>query len=99
MIEPEGKKQYTYERPSFLIWVHDVEGRIIQANDEVVKVSGYSKPELLRLNINDLVSGDSPDWFKEIIELVFNNGSPKKEVVFKKKNGLSTARYRTLKIF
>jgi PAS domain S-box-containing protein len=67
--------------------LHDLEGRIIQANDEALKVFGYSKPELLRLNINDLLLENSPDCAQENIDLTLNNGCRKKEVIFKKKNG------------
>lgn len=87
MRESQANNRNTYGGQSVLIFLHDLAGRIIQVNDEVLKVLGYSRAELLGLNIIELHFENSRTLLKGITELTLKTGSHKKEVIFKKKNG------------
>ena len=45
-----------FESASDAIWVHDLEGNIITANDATEKLTGYSKEELTHMNVAGFLS-------------------------------------------
>lgn len=50
------------------ILLHDIKGQIIDVNQQACKSLGYSREELLKLNINDIDIGQNPISFKTIVE-------------------------------
>jgi len=48
-----------FESASDAIWVHDLEGNIIVANEAMGKLTGYSVEELTKMNVRDFLSEES----------------------------------------
>jgi len=69
---------------SFLL--HDVTGRILDANRHACESLGYSRAELMQLNITDIDIGPNPISFKEIIKTLANKESMQIEGIHRHKN-------------
>ncbi|RFZ92652.1 PAS domain S-box protein [Mucilaginibacter conchicola] len=54
-----GSQQYAsyFETNSDSILIHDESGNLLEANNEACRMLGYTKPELLQMNIADLEAG------------------------------------------
>ncbi|MEA3384456.1 MAG: response regulator [Campylobacterota bacterium] len=64
----------------------DEEGNITEVNDLLIEVSGYSKEELLSLNMNQLLHKDSTtNSYDEIIKLIGDKDEYKGKIKFKSK--------------
>ena len=70
----------------YAISIHDLEGNII-ANKRVSAYFGYSRSEILLLNIHDLHPREALEATREAFEQVFKDGFVSFESSFKKKNG------------
>jgi len=85
--ESEEKFSTLFENSNDAIFIHDLEGNILDANRKSLDIFGYSKQDLLLLNIRDLhptsVRKKSESAFKRILK--YRN--VKFEIDFKKKNG------------
>jgi diguanylate cyclase (GGDEF)-like protein/PAS domain S-box-containing protein len=68
-------------------WVNDVTGKLLEVNSAYCEMSGYSKEELLSLNLADLEAKESIDDTAQHIESVIKNGSDTFETKHRKKNG------------
>jgi PAS domain S-box-containing protein len=55
----ERNYRQLFENASDAIWVHNLEGRITAANEATAKLVGYSKEELLTMNVRRFLSGES----------------------------------------
>jgi PAS domain S-box-containing protein/putative nucleotidyltransferase with HDIG domain len=49
------------ENSQTLICTHDLEGRVLSVNDVAVQLTGYSRDQLLSMNLNEVVA---PEWRK-----------------------------------
>lgn len=70
----------------YAISIHDLEGNII-ANKRVSAYFGYSRSEILLLNIHDLHPREALEATREAFEQVFKDGFVSFESSFKKKVG------------
>jgi two-component system, cell cycle sensor histidine kinase and response regulator CckA len=52
------KYKSLYERKLHCIYVHDLEGNFLDANDTSLKLLGYKRNEILSLNFTDLIEDD-----------------------------------------
>ena len=64
LVEDLKLKEYLLDSANDSIFLHDLEGNIIYVNDAAYKSRGYTKDELLGMNIGDL----SPPEFNEQID-------------------------------
>jgi len=62
-------------------------GQLIESNDRVLESTGYSKPELLDLNITDLVDADQISFIEKIMQQVSTEKEARFEVNLKAKDG------------
>ncbi|MCK4984849.1 MAG: PAS domain S-box protein [Desulfobacterales bacterium] len=62
-------------------------GQLIESNDRVLEITGYSKPELLDLNITDLVDADQISFIEKIMQQVSTEKEARFEVNLKAKDG------------
>jgi len=65
----------------------DAEGRLLDANQAYCSMSGYSRQELLAMNIRDLTSVDSGALVKERIEQAMRDGTLRFETLHRRKDG------------
>lgn len=69
-------------------WIVDAATRkLLEVNQAYVKMSGYSKEELLSMSISDLEVIESPEETKKHIELVREKGDDRFESVHRRKDG------------
>jgi PAS domain S-box-containing protein len=57
-----------FENATEAIIVHNLDGRIIAANSACEKLTGYSRADMTRMDIDRLLSGEHRDTVKEIIK-------------------------------
>lgn len=71
MKKSEEKYRSIFDCANDAIFVNDMKtGRIIDANKSASEMFGYTKEEVLKLNINDLSSGKPPYTQKEAMQLM-----------------------------
>jgi PAS domain S-box-containing protein len=64
----EEKYRQIFENANDAIWLHDMDGNIIAANDAAAKLIGYSREELSHMNVKSLLSKESRKSAREIRE-------------------------------
>jgi PAS domain S-box-containing protein len=69
------------------IFIADKDGNYIEVNSAASKITGYSKDELLTMNLIDLVSEESMEIAGDQFGNVVNNGFSSGEFAFVKKDG------------
>ncbi|MGQ9571724.1 MAG: PAS domain S-box protein [Dehalococcoidia bacterium] len=55
-----------FESAQDAIWVQDLDGQIIMANDACVKLTGYSRQELTGMNVKELLSEEALERAREV---------------------------------
>lgn len=78
-----------YERALHCLYVHDLDGNILDANDASLNLLGCTRNEVLSLNIKSLVDEDQLPLMTEMIEEIRERGSQKSPRHFKlrRRNG------------
>lgn len=66
--ESEAEYRELFENASDAIWIHDLEGKIIQANKATEKLNGYSLPEMIGRNVTSFLSEDGRTLARDIKE-------------------------------
>ncbi len=56
-------------------WIIDINGILIDANNAYLKMTGYTREELLKFNINELDALESPSDTRKRINRIVENGS------------------------
>lgn len=68
-------------------WVVNADQEIIETNDAYIRMSGYSRDELLKLKISDLDPDENPDITAARILRIMSNGFETFETRHRRKNG------------
>jgi len=68
-------------------WAVDLQGRIKDTNEISCKTLGYSRDELLNMNIADIVSAVTKDEIKTHFEKILKKGEDRFESKLRRKNG------------
>ncbi|MBN2275591.1 MAG: PAS domain S-box protein [Bacteroidales bacterium] len=88
--ESERNYREIFDSSTDAIFIHDLDGSIIDVNDSMLQMYGYSKKEINGLSMEDLSSNISPYSQKEI-KSYFNKAMHGKKQIFdwqsRKKNG------------
>ena len=69
------------------VFIFNREGQLIESNERVLESSGYSKKELLDLNITDLVETDQAPFVQNIMKQVSREKEKRFELSLKAKDG------------
>ncbi len=85
--ESEQSFRCLVENAVDIFLLHNIEGRIIDVNLQASKHLGYTRDELLNLNINDIDVGPAPVSFKHIVETLKQQESLLVESILRSKNG------------
>ncbi|MGM0403029.1 MAG: PAS domain S-box protein [Thermodesulfobacteriota bacterium] len=83
--EEKYSKLFLYSNDA--IFINDLDGRILDVNNKAVEISGYSKSELLALNIHDLQARKSLESSHTALEAMKEDGFVNFEIECMKKNG------------
>jgi two-component system NtrC family sensor kinase len=65
-LASERRYREIFEGASDAIWIHDLDGNIIAANEAVEKLTGYSLQELLKMNVKSFLSEEGLDLARQI---------------------------------
>ena len=87
LIESEKKFRNIIETSSDGFWMADLEGRFHDVNDAYVEMSGYSREELLGMNISDIEAMETPGEIEKNIQVVKSMGNARFERVHRRKDG------------
>lgn len=68
-------------------WITDLQGRILEVNDAYVRMSGYSREELLNMRISDVEAAERPEETAAHLDKVFNEKHDRFESSHRAKNG------------
>ena len=85
--ESEERYSNLFQHSNDGIFFHDLEGKIIDVNQKVLEQFGYSKSEILSLNIAQLHPISELVESKNAFDKIAKNGFVRFEINFKKKNG------------
>ncbi|MFC1744862.1 PAS domain S-box protein [Candidatus Riflebacteria bacterium] len=68
----EMKFRTLFESAGDAIFFHDIEGKILEVNQKTCEHYGYSRDELLKMRVTEIVDPGAPmpvkDWIKEVIK-------------------------------
>lgn len=68
-------------------WMVDLQGHLIEVNEALCRMSGYSAQELLGMRINDLESGETADQTAARIQKIMTEGQERFEARHRRKDG------------
>lgn len=87
LLESEEKYRSLFHRSNDGIFVHDLDGNIIDANQRVVELFGYTKSEILSIKVPMLHPAHALEKSKWAFEKIIRDGFVRFEIEFSKKNG------------
>ncbi len=67
----EQNYRYLFDNASDAIWVHDLEGNILVANRACEKLTGYSRQELVGMNVSKFLTAEFLDTAREVRRKLF----------------------------
>jgi PAS domain S-box-containing protein len=87
--ETQSRYEALFNSTFSCVYVHDLEGRFIDANKTALKLLGYAKKEIPSLNISSLLKEDALPSAFETVEEIKKTGYLKNPMIYKvrKKNG------------
>lgn len=80
---------YLVKYTNDIILLSDLKGDIIECNDKAIAVYGYTREELLKLNVKQFRTKDSVNSFEQDLDDVLNKSEYVYETFHSKKNGES----------
>lgn len=88
LLELEKRYRDLFNSISDLIMIHDLEGRLLNVNPAVAKLSGYTPDELIGHRISDFIVPEFRPLFQdEYLRKIKRKGSSEGVVVFQAKDG------------
>ena len=87
--ESERRYRALFDHSLDLVYIHDFEGRFIDANPTVLRLLGYNKEEIPSINFASLLTEDQLPVALEVLQEIQQTGSQKEPTEFKlrSKNG------------
>jgi PAS domain S-box-containing protein len=76
-LESEARYHALFDRTLYCIYVHDFEGRFLDANDAALKLLGYTREEIPSLNISSLLGEDQLPTALKTLEEIQQTGRQK----------------------
>lgn len=86
--ESEEKFRIITENSADAIFITDKDGKYIYVNKQAVDLLGYSKEELLKLTIIDIIPKNTIEGYFQWIQQLLISGSSYSEIELLKKNGI-----------
>jgi PAS domain S-box-containing protein len=68
-------------------WMADTEGRVLQVNDAICRMTGYSRPELLAMTISGLEASETPGETAAHLRALMARGEDRFETRQRRKDG------------
>ncbi len=83
----EDKYRNLFHKSNDAIFIHDLGGHILDVNEKVLDLFGYSRSEILTLKISNLHPSEVLDQSRRNFEIISKEHAVQFETDFKKKNG------------
>ncbi|KQS91646.1 PAS domain-containing hybrid sensor histidine kinase/response regulator [Chryseobacterium sp. Leaf394] len=83
----EEKYRGLFEKNQGILSIHDLDGNFLDVNDAGLKASGFSREELLTLNLYDLIIPDKHENVKMYLQEIRISNHAAGEMTILKKNG------------
>lgn len=83
----EKKYRGLFEKIQGLLCIHDTEGNFVDVNEAGLKASGYSREEMQKFNLYDLIIPEKHDNVKAYLSQINSVGHASGEMTIRKKNG------------
>jgi len=87
MRESERKYRLVFESAGDAVFIESIDGRILDANKNACGLLGYSKEELLKKTVSDLVPAASRAWLSHVTDALLRGGTFRAEAVNVHKSG------------
>lgn len=87
VILSEQKLKTFFENSQGLMCTHDLQGKFITVNDAGAKILGYSKKELLKLSLYDIIPIDRHSFLIDYFDDINQKGKSKGKMITQNKNG------------
>ncbi len=87
LMESKEKYSVLFHYSNDAIFLHDLEGNIIDVNRRALEQFGYTRSEILKLKISELHPIDELEKSKRAFKEISKKGIIRFEISFKKKNG------------
>ncbi len=84
--DSEAKYSSLFHRSNDAIFIHDLDGKIIEANQKVLQLFGYTSSEILSIKINMFHPAEALEKSKWAFDTIIQEGFVRFEIEFKKKN-------------
>jgi PAS domain S-box-containing protein len=85
--QSEEKYSNLFHQSNDAIFLHDLDGSIIDVNEKTLKMFGYTQPEILSFKIPSLHPPEMSEASRNAFERITEEGFVNFEIDFKKKNG------------
>ncbi|MFC1895286.1 PAS domain S-box protein [Thermodesulfobacteriota bacterium] len=100
LAESEEKYRDIFENVSDFLYFHDLEGNFTEVNLAFESESGYSKTELTRMNVRDLIPEPLKHEFDDYLKKIRENGQLEGLIKLRRKDGREgVAEYRNSLIY
>jgi PAS domain S-box-containing protein len=85
----ESRQKYSnlFQYSSDAVFVHDLEGNIVDVNQKALDLTGYTRPEILSLKISDLHPAAALERSRQAFEEVSKSGFAGFEIDLRRKDG------------
>jgi PAS domain S-box-containing protein len=81
--ESEARYRALFESEFFSVYLHDLEGRFLEANDTALRLLGYTRNEIRSLSFASLLHPDQLPEAVRVFEEIVETGSQSKPAVYK----------------
>jgi PAS domain S-box-containing protein len=81
--EADARYKAFFDRTLYCIYMHDFEGRFLDANDAALKLLGYTREELPSINISSLLGEDQLPTALKTLEEIQQTGRQKKTTEYR----------------
>ena len=78
LLESEDRYRDLVEHSEDLVCTHDLDGKLLSANDAPARILGYTVEELLRIPMRDLLIPEGREPFDAYLERLRTTGQPEK---------------------
>ncbi len=87
--ESEIRYRALFDKTLYCVYLHDLEGNFLDANDAALNLLGYTKEEISSLSFSSILEGDHLSKAFKVLKEIIRDGFQKKpaEYELKRKNG------------
>jgi PAS domain S-box-containing protein len=85
--EGEEKFRTLFHNSNDAIFIHDLDGKILDVNQRLLALFGYEKPEIMGLSIRNIINAGEEEKYSGATKVLTDEGAAIFEIDFRKKTG------------